>query len=89
MNDSLEFIKSEIAITKNKYKTHLKFNQTAFAIRDEKQLKQLQQIKTELEAWEAIKELLIKSGEPISLSVLFRYHREVYNKINKTYEVQK
>jgi hypothetical protein len=45
------------------------------------------QIKTELEAWEAVKELLIK-GESISLSALFRYHLEVYNKINKALEVK-
>ena len=53
--NSLEFINKEIAIIKSKYKEHLKFNQTSLAIKDEKRLKHLQQIKEELEIMELIK----------------------------------
>ena len=97
----LEFIKSEIAITKNKYKTHLKFKQTNLAIEDEKRLKQLQQIKDELEAWIIIKHtfnilprydyndpeiyILSKDGEK-EISQYVR--REEYDKINKALEIK-
>ena len=54
--NSLEFINLEIAITKTKLKEHNKFSQTQLAIKDEKRLRQLIQIKTELEAWEVVKD---------------------------------
>lgn len=53
--NSLEFIEKEIATTKSKYKEYIKYNQTSFAIKDEKKLKILQQIKNELKAWEIVK----------------------------------
>ena len=52
----LEFIEKEIATTKSKYKEHIKYNQTSFAIKDEKKLKILQQIKTELEEYQKLKD---------------------------------
>lgn len=52
---SLEFINTQIAITKRIYKKHIEFGQTSFAVDDEKDLKQLHQIKTELETLEKIK----------------------------------
>lgn len=57
--NSLEFIDIEIARTKSKYKEHIKFGQTAFAIKDEKRLNTLQQIKSKLEAWNVMNEEFI------------------------------
>jgi hypothetical protein len=51
---SLEFINIEIAKAKSDYKKHINFGQTNFAIAAEKRLKDLYQIKSELEAWEVV-----------------------------------
>lgn len=72
---NLEFINEQIAITKSKYKEHLKFNQTAFAIKDEKRLKKLQQIKTDLEAWEVVK----NKGVDMIIFMLYDGNLEKYN----------
>lgn len=72
--NSLEFINLEIAITKTKLKEHNKFAQTQLAIRDEKRLKYLQQIKTELEAWEEMKKyIIIKVGHNVYFDSTFEY----------------
>lgn len=60
---NIEFIEKEIAITKSKYKEHLKFNQTAFAIKDEEKITALQQIKSELESREVIYYILFEQAE--------------------------
>lgn len=53
--NSLEFINIEIAKVKSDYKKHIRYGQTNFAIADEKRLKDLQQIKTELEEYKKLK----------------------------------
>lgn len=54
--NSLEFINLEIAKAKSDYKKFINFGQTNFAIATEKRIKHLQQIKSELEAWEVVKD---------------------------------
>lgn len=81
--NSLEFINKEIAIIKSKYKEHLKFNQTSLAIKDEKRLKYLQQIKEELEAWEIVK------NKKVDLLMFEIYHdrlQEYNNYVKETIE---
>ena len=67
--NSLKLINQEIAITKSKYKKHINFGQTNFAIADEKRLKHLQQIKDELEAWEIAKNRLEYFAEDSSVGI--------------------
>lgn len=93
--NNLEFINLEIAITRTRLKEHNKFAQTQLAIKDEKRLQTLQQIKDELEAWEVIKEELqiVFKGKNYYGEPLRRYEVNVIgqNKIdtlNKALEVK-
>ncbi len=91
--NSLEFINLEIAITKTRLKEHNKFAQTQLAIKDEKRLKQLQQIKTEFEAWEVVKnKIFIKKGSIDYANINIKdwnHHltKDQYQKLNKVLEV--
>lgn len=95
---NLEFINKEIAITTSKYQQHLKLNHTAFAIKDEKRLQTLQQIKTVLEAWEICKNKKVDIHDIIHCSSLevfncylckeFQLTKEEYEKIKKALEVE-
>lgn len=67
--NSLEFINIEIAKVKSDYKKHIRYGQTNFAIADEKRLKDLQQIKTELEAFEVVKTKLEYIKKDVSVGI--------------------
>ena len=84
---SLDFINLEIATVKKDYKQHINFGQTNFAIADEKRLKHLQQIKTELEAWEEIAPDL-KEGKRIDISYLLKNDVDKFLKLKKALEVE-
>lgn len=91
--NSLEFINLEIATVKKDYKKHINFGQTNFAIADEKRLKQLQQIKDILEAWEVCMSdnsilyviQALAEGEPIDWH---RLPEEKQIKLKKALEVK-